>query len=93
MKQYVIDELRPADVVALKSYLTDHYGQTEMDGVFWIPVKDKLLSDIQAAHHECRPHCFAVDLDDRRIACELLVRTRNRIRCDCISYATKGQRN
>ena len=93
MKQYVIDELRSADVVALKSYLTEHYGQAEMDGLFWIPVKDKLLSDIQTAHHECRPHCFAVDLDDRRIACELLVRTRNRIRCDCISYATKGQRN
>jgi hypothetical protein len=93
MKQYVIDELRPADVATLRSYLTEQYGSTVMDGVFWIPVEDELLSDIQTAHHECRPHYFAVDLDELRMACELLVRTRSRIRCDCISYATEGQRN
>jgi len=27
------------------------------------------------------------------LACELLVRTKNRMRCDCIQYATANQRN
>jgi hypothetical protein len=27
------------------------------------------------------------------MACELLVRTRQRVRCSCIAYATRPQRN
>ena len=91
MKQYVIDELRPADVVTLRSYLTEQYGSAVMDGVFWIPIEDELLSDIQTAHHECRPHYFAVDLEPDRIIFELLVRTKSRVKCACIGYATENQ--
>jgi hypothetical protein len=93
MKQYVIDELRPVDYEMLKTYLADHYGPAAMDSVFWIPIEANLLSDTQSLHRKCRPHYFAVDLDENRLACELLVRTQSRMRCDCISYATEGQRN
>ena len=93
MKQYVIDELRPEDYEALKKYLDEQFGQAEMDGIYWIPVAAELLADIQLPHEECRPHFLALDLDQDRIACELLVRTKNRMRCDCIQYATVNQRN
>jgi hypothetical protein len=93
MKQYVIDELRPADFIAIKAHLDDQYGSTAMDGVFWIPVESPLLSTVQSAHRECGPHYFAIDLDENRLACELLVRSKNRMRCDCIHYATAVQRN
>ena len=93
MKQYVIDELRPEDYEGLKKYLDEQYGQAEMDGIYWIPVAAELLSDIQLQHEECRPHFLALDLDPGRIACELLVRTKNRLRCDCIQYASEQQRN
>ena len=93
MKQYVIDELRPADFEAIKNHLADKYGSAAMDGVFWIPVEEQLLSETQAAHRDCRPHFFAIDLDQNRLACELLVRTKSRLRCDCIRYATMAQRN
>jgi len=93
MKQYIIDELRAADYSALKTFLEEHYGPVAMDGIYWIPVKNELLSDIQKVHRECQPHYFAVDLDENRMSCELLVRTKSRMRCDCIRYATEKQRN
>lgn len=93
MKQYVIDELRPSDYNALKTHLNEQFGPSEIEGLYWIPVAIDMLTDIQAAHTECRPHYVAVDLDDKRLACEFLVRSKNRIRCDCIHYATENQRN
>ena len=93
MKQYVIDELRPSDYKALKTYLDQEFGPSEIEGIYWIPVATEMLTDIQAAHTECRPQYVAVDLDDKRLACEFLVRSKNRVRCDCIHYATENQRN
>ena len=93
MKQYVIDELRPEDYKALKKYLEAQYGPVVMDGIYWVPIESDLLTDIQNEHNECRPHYFALNLDQYRLACELLVRTRNRMRCNCIHYATENQRN
>ena len=93
MKQYVIDELRPADYKTLKTYLDERYGPPAMGGIYWIPLETDKLTDIQSAHTDCRPQCFAVDLGDNRLACELLVRSKNRMRCDCINYATEAQRN
>ncbi len=93
MKQYVIDELRPADYKALETYLDTQYGPAAMDGIYWIPLEADILTDIQSAHTECRPQYFAVDLDDNRLACEFLIRSKNRVRCDCLHYATESQRN
>lgn len=93
MKQYVIDELRPEDYKALKKYLDEQFGPAEMDRIYWIPVETDLLTDTQLQHKDCRPHYLALDLDPGRLACELLVRTKNRMSCDCIHYATEKQRN
>jgi hypothetical protein len=91
MKQYVIDELRAADYHALKKYLAEHYVTAAIEGIYWIPVPAEMLSATQQAHRECQPHYVAVDLDQNRMACELLVRTQNRVRCNCIGYATEKQ--
>ena len=93
MKQYVIDELRPEDYKALKKYLDEQFGPAAMHGIYWIPVESDLLTNTQNEHKECQPHYFALDLDQHRLACELLVRTKNRMRCNCIDYATENQRN
>ena len=93
MKQYVIDELRPEDHKALTKYLDEEFGSTAMDEIYWIPVDSNLLTPIQLQHEDCRPHYLALDLEPDRLACELLVRTKNRMRCDCIHYATEQQRN
>ena len=93
MKQYVVDEIRPDDYEKIKAYLNKEFGPPEMGGVYWIPVAVEVLNNRQNAHSQCQPHYFALDLEPDRLACELLVRTRNRIRCDCIGYATERQRN
>jgi hypothetical protein len=93
MKQYVIDELRPADYQKIKTYLDENYGPSTLDGIYWIALPVDHYSDRQSEHRGCQPFYFAIDLEQNMITCELLVRTKNRVRCDCISYAMEKQRN
>ena len=92
MKQYRIDELRPEDYEKLKAYLDEHHGPCQMEQLYWIPLQENLLNEVQAAHTKCQPFYFAAELKQDKITFELLIRTRNRIRCDCICYATEAQR-
>ena len=93
MKQYVVDELRPGDNQKLKRHLDERFTRGSIGGVYWIPIVADLLTDEQAEHTDCHPLCFAIDLEPDKLTCELLLRTRNRIRCSCIGYATEAQRN
>lgn len=93
MKQYVIDEIRDADHERIQAYLDAEFGPAEMGGIYWLPVAREVLSEVQRAHSSCWPFYFALDLEPGRLSCELLIRTRERIRCDCIDYATESQRN
>jgi hypothetical protein len=93
MKQYVIDELRPQDYERVKKHLEDQLDASDVAGLYWIPLKEELLTDLQVAHTECGPLFFAVALEPYHLSCELLVRTRNKLQCDCMAYATEPQRN
>ena len=93
MKQYVVDELRPGDYDVLKTYLDEHLEFAGIDNLYWKSIDDTLLTRRQAAHTQCAPFYFALVLTPESLSCELLVRARNRIRCDCIAYATTEQRN
>jgi hypothetical protein len=91
MKQYVIDELRPDDYEKLKAYFDKNFNSSDIDGIYWLPLDQENLTDIQAGHNECEPFYFVIELNPNILACELLVRTKSRVRCDCISYATEKQ--
>ena len=92
MKQYVIDEIRPQDFEKVKRYLDETYGDAGVDGLYWVPVEQAMLSGVQEAHTACAPFFMAMELGPDRLAAELLVRTRSRVRCDCIHYADQRQR-
>ena len=92
MKQYVVDEIRPDDHHKLEQYLDTSYGPAEMGGIYWVPLPAEMLTEIQLAHTDCQPFYFAIELEEDRLALELLVRTKSRIRCDCIGYASGEQR-
>lgn len=92
MKQYVIDQLRLEDYHALKTYLDENLGAPDMGGIYWMPLAPELMTDHQRDHADCHPLCLALELEEDRLSCELLVRTKNRIRCACIAYATPTQR-
>ena len=91
MKQFVIDELRPEDFEKLKTYLDDKFSASVMDGLYWLQIEKAVLSDLQTNHEECQPYYFAIDLECDRMMIELLVRTKNRVRCPCMAYATDTQ--
>ncbi len=91
MKQFVIDELRPADFEKLKTYLDEAFGAGAIDGLYWLRIAENVFSDIQNDHEECQPFYFAIDLEPDRVMIELLVRTKNRVRCACMAYATEIQ--
>jgi len=93
MKQYVVDELRIEDFEKIKNYLDTQFSKGGVDGVYWLQIPEALLDNDQSGHSDCRPHYFSLELDDTRLSCELLVRAKDRIRCDCIKYATGKQRN
>ena len=42
MKQYVVDEIRPADYEKIKAYLDAEFGPAEMGGIYWVPVAQKM---------------------------------------------------
>lgn len=92
MKQYVIDELGPKQTEKLKTYLHEHFGPPTLENIYWIPLASEHYSELQQSHTSCHPLFFAVELKQDALSCEFLVRTHDRIRCDCIAYASKPQR-
>jgi hypothetical protein len=93
MKQYLVDELRVVDYTRLKACLDGRFAVPNYASLYWVPVEPKLYSPVQKEHSECQPFYFALELQPQRLACELLVRSRQHIRCQCIQYATEEQRN
>jgi hypothetical protein len=93
MKQYVIDDIRLQDFEKVKAYLDETYGRSGVEDLYWIPLEEELFSAVQAAHRDCAPFFMALELMPDRLVGELLVRTRNRVRCDCIHYADQRQRD
>lgn len=93
MKQYRVDELRLEDYDKIKTHLDERFGSSHMEGVYWVSLDPDLMDPVQAAHVDCQPFCFAVVLNPSVISFELLIRTRNRVSCDCIHYANKAQRD
>jgi hypothetical protein len=57
-----------------------------------VPLDAGVLTEIQSEHSDCQPFYFAIALEKDRLAIEMLVRTKNRIRCACIGYASNDQR-
>lgn len=93
MRQYLIDEIRREDYKKIKAYLDENFGSAGVDGIYWIPLGQENLTAVQVKHKECQPFYFAIELEPSLMACELLVRSGNRMRCKCIGYATEKQRN
>jgi len=93
MKQYVIDQLRETDFLQLQDYLDNNSEAGELPGIYWILVPKSLLEKPQRDHPDCQPFYFAVNLNRNSIGFELLIRTRLRLRCGCIQYASQEQRD
>ncbi len=93
MRQYVIDQLKPEERDKIKAYLEQYCEPAGLDGMFWLHVPLEVLSETQRDHQGCQPHCVGIELREQEVKIEFLVRSRNKIRCECIAYALPHQRD
>ena len=93
MKQYVIDQLREKDFHKLEDYLDGNTEAGDLPGIYWVPLPETHYEKLQQEHSDCQPFYFAINLDRQHISFELLIRTRSRLRCGCIQYASQEQRD
>jgi hypothetical protein len=92
MRQYVVDELRPQEREKIREYLDKHCKRSDLGGLYWIELPEDILTTKQREHEECWPHCTAVEVCERSVNFEMLVRSRRKVRCNCVAFATPEQR-
>lgn len=93
MKQYLIDGLGPEDLKKLERYLNDSFGHPVLGNIYWVELDRDILTSVQKTHVDCFPHVFALELGKNYLSCELLVRIKKNIKCECMAYATPLQRD
>ena len=93
MRQYLLDEIKRSDYQRLHDYLNEHAQASGLQDIWWVDLPTDLLSPEQFEHQDCQPFRFAIELGDDFVRVEFLIRSRNTMRCSCIGYATRQQRD
>ncbi len=94
MKSYFIDELKKEEIEKIKSNLKKKGFLNPLKDIFWIEIPEKLLSPVQKEHlSTCGPYVFSLETGKDWIKLELLVRATGKIRCLCVDFATRQQRD
>ena len=93
MRSLLLDELRADDMERLREHLARTLIPSGLSDVFWMELPAELLSPDQHEHRQCcGPHRLAVVLEESSLRLELLVRSKESLRCHCTAYATRAQR-
>jgi hypothetical protein len=93
MRQYQLDEIYRNDIPRVREYLNEHAVAAGIDDIWWVDLREDLLSPEQFSHRDCRPFRFAVEVGDSFVRFEFLIRSQQTMRCSCIGYATRQQRD
>lgn len=92
MRQIVIDELSPMERDNIDSYLKRSLKQGPMIGLYWIELPPDMLSEAQQGHEDHGPFYMGVEVTDKEVKFELLVRSQTNLHCSCIAHASSMQR-
>jgi hypothetical protein len=93
MRHYQLDEISRNDISRVSEYLNQHAAAAGLEGLWWVDLSEDLLSPEQFSHRDCRPFRFAVEVGDHFVRFEFLIRSLQTMRCSCIGYATRQQRD
>jgi len=98
MRQYQLDEISKRDIPRVRDYLHGHAVASSLEDIWWVDLPEDLLSPTQFSHPDCRPFRFAVEVGEMEVGdsfvrFEFLIRSRQTMRCACIGYATRAQRD
>jgi hypothetical protein len=97
MRSYLIEDIYEDNAKKIATALDEKGWRGPIEGIWYLPVPEERLTDEQREHlGECGPYMMALEKVDRveehDFKLELLVRSRNRIRCSCVAYASPEQR-
>ena len=88
MRSYCIDEFVPGELERFAERLDSMELSAGMEYLYWLPVHQNLLTPTQKEHEcECGPYVLSLEILHEALRLELLVRARNRLRCNCVAYA------
>lgn len=88
MRSYTVDELTPEDVKRIAAHLTHKGFAGSLDGIYYLPVPEELLSQEQKDHlAACGPFILPLETGEGWVRLELLVRAKAILRCSCVAYA------
>jgi hypothetical protein len=93
MRQYLLDEITRQDIPRIREYLNQHAQAAGLEDIWWVDLQEDLLSPEQFSHRDCQPFRFAVELGQNFVRFEFLIRSLQTMRCSCIGYATRQQRD
>ena len=98
MRQYQLDEISKSDIPRVREYLHEHAQASRLNDIWWVDLAEDLLSPEQFSHRDCQPFRFAVEVGEMEVGdsfvrFEFLIRSRETMRCACIGYATRQQRD
>jgi hypothetical protein len=93
MRQYLLDEITRQDIPRVREYLDQHAQAAGLEDIWWVDLPEDLLSPEQFSHRDCQPFRFAVELGQNFVRFEFLIRSLQTMRCSCIGYATRQQRD
>jgi hypothetical protein len=93
MRQYLLDEISKTDIPRIRDYLSSHAQASGLADIWWVNINTDLLSPGQFEHRNCAPFRFAVELGGDFVRFEFLIRSQKTLRCSCIDYATRQQRD
>lgn len=92
MRQIIIDELSPMERDNIDSYLKRSTLPGPLPDLYWLELPAALLAEAQQEHPEHGPFRLAVELCERSVRFELLVRSHANLHCSCIAHASPAQR-
>ncbi|MFW5498704.1 MULTISPECIES: hypothetical protein [unclassified Maridesulfovibrio] len=94
MRNYLLEDIYEEDLAKTVDALKEVGFSGPIDDIFYLPIPEELLQDVQKEHiGECGPYFMALEVMENSMKIELLVRASNKIRCECVAYATPEQRN
>ena len=93
MRHYQLDEIARIDIPRVREYLNQHAQAAGLEDIWWVDLQEDLLSPDQFSHRDCQPFRFAVELGQNFVRFEFLIRSLQTMRCSCIGYATRQQRD
>jgi hypothetical protein len=91
MRQFLVDEIPRRQMAGIKAYLEEKADSSGLEGIYWLEIPKDLLAPVQWEHLGCGPHYLAIELGQDFLKFEFLVRCRQRLRCDCVQFASPAQ--